>query len=185
MPKIELQTCIKAPKQIVFDLARSIDLHKISTEQTKEEAIAGVTSGLIGLGEFVTWRAKHFGIYQKLTSKITEFESPNYFIDEMTQGAFKSFKHEHRFSEANGVTEMIDIFEYKSPFGILGRLGDMLFLEKYMTALLVKRNKSIMVYAESKKNGKKSYQLNDKDLYFDIFSKNFNIILYFFHLEVN
>lgn len=74
MPKIELHTKIKADKKIVFNLSRSIDLHKISTEQTKEEAIHGVTSGLIGMDESVTWRAKHFGFYHKLTSKITEFE---------------------------------------------------------------------------------------------------------------
>jgi len=40
-------------------------------------------SGLIGMNDSVTWRAKHFGVYQKSTSKITEFERPNYFVDEM------------------------------------------------------------------------------------------------------
>lgn len=93
MPKIELQTEIKAERKIVFDLSRSIDLHQLSTAKTDEKAIAGKTSGLIDLGESVTWRAKHFGIYQNLTSKITEFESPNFFVDEMLKGAFKSFKH--------------------------------------------------------------------------------------------
>ena len=73
MPIIELRTEINANIEIVFDLSRSIDLHKISTEYTNETAIAGKTSGLIGLNESVTWRAKHFWIYQKLTSKITEF----------------------------------------------------------------------------------------------------------------
>ena len=94
MPKIVLKTEINAKKEIVFDLSRSINLHKISTEHTDEEAIAGVTSGLIGLNEWVTWRARHFGINQNLTTKITEFEYPNFFSDEMVKGAFKSFKHE-------------------------------------------------------------------------------------------
>lgn len=88
MPIINLHTEIKAEKEVVFDLSRSIDLHKISTEQTSEEAIAGKTSGLIGLHESVTWRAKHFGIYQNLTSKITKFDRPNYFVDEMVKGRF-------------------------------------------------------------------------------------------------
>tara|TARA_B100002049_G_scaffold32349_1_gene21139 strand:+ start:1044 stop:1343 length:300 start_codon:yes stop_codon:yes gene_type:complete len=90
MPRIGLQTKIKADKEIVFDLSRSIDLHKISTEHINETAIAGKTSGLIGLDESVTWRAKHFGIYQRLTSKITEFDRPNYFADEMVNGAFRN-----------------------------------------------------------------------------------------------
>ena len=73
MPRIKLQIHIKAERDIVFDLSRSIDLHKISTEHTNEEAVAGKTSGLISMNESVTWRAKHFGVYQNLTSKITKY----------------------------------------------------------------------------------------------------------------
>ena len=151
MPKIFLQTKIKSNKQIVFDLSRSIDLHKITTQHTNEDAIAGRTSGLIELNETVTWRAKHYGFYQRLTSKITAFESPNSFVDEMEKGAFKSFKHEHIFSETPYGTLMTDIFEYESPLGIFGRLADQLFLQKYMTNLLSKRNQIIKEFAETDK----------------------------------
>jgi len=151
MPRIVLITEIKADIKIVFDLCRSVDLHKISTVQTNEEAIAGKTSGLIELNESVTWRAKHFGIYQKLTSKITEFDRPNYFADEMVNGAFKRFKHEHHFAELNGGTVMTDYFDYESPFGFLGKLADKIFLEKYMTQLLKKRNLTIKAFAESER----------------------------------
>jgi ligand-binding SRPBCC domain-containing protein len=151
MPTIELRTEIKANKEIVFDISRSIDLHKISTEQTNETAIAGKISGLIGLNENVTWRAKHFGIFQKLTSKITEFDRPNYFADEMVSGAFSEFKHEHHFVGLNGGTLMIDFFFYKSPLGILGKLADIIFLEKYMTDLLTERNRIVKEFAETDK----------------------------------
>ena len=151
MPKIELQTEIKADRKVVFDLSRSIDLHKISTKQTNEEAIAGKTCGLIGMDGSVTWRAKHFGIYQKLTSKITEFDRPNFFVDEMVKGAFKEFKHEHHFSELNNGTLMTDIFEYNLPFGILGKIADKLFLKKYMSELLTERNRVVKEFAESEK----------------------------------
>lgn len=150
MPVIELRTNIKANRQIVFDLARSIDLHKVSTAHTNEEAIAGKKSGLIGAGESVTWRAKHFGVYQTLTSRITEFNPPNFFVDEMVNGAFKRFRHEHRFeSNENGSTVMVDVFDYSSPLGILGRITDRLFLENYMKGLLEKRNETIKEFAES------------------------------------
>ncbi|GAK77782.1 uncharacterized conserved protein [Nonlabens ulvanivorans] len=151
MPRIELLTKIKANKEIVFDLSRSIDLHKISTEQTNEEAVAGKISGLIGLNESVTWRARHFGIYQKLTSKVTEYNRPNYFADEMINGAFSEFKHEHHFSESHSGTLMTDIFDYKSPFGNLGKLVDKLFLKGYMTELLSERNKIVKEFAETDK----------------------------------
>ena len=151
MPRIELRTEIKANKEIVFDLARSIDLHKISTEHTNETAIAGKTNGLIELNESVTWRAKHFGLYQILTSKITEFDRPNYFADEMVSGAFSEFKHEHHFENLNGGTLMTDFFDYKSPLGILGKLADKIFLEKYMIDLLSERNRIVKEFAESDK----------------------------------
>lgn len=151
MPLIEIETEIFARKKIVFDLARSIDLHKISTLKTNETAIAGRTSGLIDLGESVTWRAKHLGVNQKLTTKITQFNSPNYFVDEMTKGAFKNFKHEHIFNEIKGRTIMIDKFQYSSPFGFLGRIIDTIFLEKYMTKFLTERNVIIKEFAESNK----------------------------------
>jgi len=151
MPRIELRTEINASKKIVFDLSRSVDLHKISTEQTNEEAISGKTSGLIEMNESVTWRAKHFGITQTLTSKIIEFEKPNYFADEMVNGAFKRFKHEHHFSDSQNGTLMTDFFDYESPLGILGRIADNLFLRKYMTELLMQRNLIIKEFAESNK----------------------------------
>lgn len=149
MPIISLKTHIKASRSIVFDLSRSIDLHKISTEHTNEEAIAGVTSGLIGMGESVTWRAKHFGIYQKLTSRITAFEQPSYFVDEMEKGIFKYFKHEHIFETFGDETIMKDVFDYESPLGMLGKLADRLFLKDYMRRLLEKRNEVIKEFAES------------------------------------
>ena len=149
MPIIEIKTYISADIQTCFDLARNIDFHKASMEHSNEKAIAGKTSGLIGLGEWVTWEAKHFGIEQQLTSKITEFESPNRFTDEQVKGAFKSFKHEHVFiSEEKGKTLMIDIFEFQSPYGTFGKLANQLFLKRYMTNLLTTRNGFLKQKAE-------------------------------------
>lgn len=149
MPKIELITEIKAPIDICFDLSRSIDLHKRSVQHTKEEAIDGITSGLIGPNEFVTWRAKHFGIWLNLTSKITEFNRPYYFVDEMVDGLFKSFRHEHHLKEKGDNTILIDYFSFQSPLGLLGSFVDMIVMEKYMTKFLKQRNKIIKEVAES------------------------------------
>ncbi|WP_375560981.1 cell division protein [Bernardetia sp. OM2101] len=151
MPTIEITTFIQNSQEVAFDLSRSIDLHKISTQKTNEEAIAGKTKGLIELNEWVTWRAKHFGVYQKLTSKITTFDRPHSFTDEMTKGIFSFFKHQHIFKKTKNGVEMIDIFDYKSPFGIFGKLADSIFLEKYMTNLLKDRNQIIKEFAESDK----------------------------------
>jgi ligand-binding SRPBCC domain-containing protein len=148
MPLIELTTAIHAPINRCFDLARSIDLHKLSTEGTQEEAIAGVKSGLIGKGEQVTWRAKHFGVTQHLTSKITEFQSPYRFRDEMLDGVFKMIRHDHLFEESGDKTIMRDKFEFESPAGFLGLIVNKLILEKYLRNLLIKRNRMIKEVAE-------------------------------------
>ncbi|MBB5397051.1 SRPBCC family protein [Mucilaginibacter sp. AK015] len=150
MPKIELSTTINAAIQCCFDVSRDIDIHMASTAHTGEKAIAGRTSGLIELGETVTWRAKHFGIWQNLTSKITEFNSPYFFVDEMVEGAFKSFRHEHYFDKIDdNQTLMKDVFIFKSPLSVFGNLADWLFLKQYMTNLLVKRNLVIKKEAEA------------------------------------
>ncbi|MBT1695946.1 SRPBCC family protein [Fulvivirgaceae bacterium PWU4] len=149
MPIIELRTTIHAPVERCFDLARSIDLHKQSTEGTHEEAIAGVTSGLIGFGEQVTWRAKHFGITQTLTSKITAFQYPHHFRDEMLNGAFRMIRHDHHFEATAGSTIMYDKFEFESPGGIVGVLFNKLILIRYLRNLLIKRNQMIKTVAET------------------------------------
>ncbi|WP_316830004.1 SRPBCC family protein [Pedobacter aquatilis] len=151
MPEIELITEINASIEVCFDLARSIDLHKISTAHTNEEAIAGRTKGLINLNETVTWQATHFGIKQKLTSKITAFNKPYSFVDEQTEGIFKSINHKHSFEQVEGITVMKDIFTFSSPFGIFGKVFNKLVLTNYLKKLLVNRNQVIKSFAETEK----------------------------------
>lgn len=149
MPKIEIEVEINAPIERVFDLARCIDLHEESMAQTNEKAVGGVTKGLINLDETVTWEATHFGIRQKLTSKITAFDRPKYFQDAMLKGAFEGFTHDHFFIEKDGKVLMKDVFDYRSPLGFLGHIADFLFLESYMKELLTNRNLLIKRIAES------------------------------------
>ena len=122
----------------------------ITTEKTNEKAIAGRTTGLVEQGDTVTWEATHLGIRQKLGSKISIVRPPHYFADEQIFGAFNRFYHEHIFEEQAGKTIMIDKFDYTAPFGVLGKLANVLFLKKYMTRFLIKRNAIIKQYAETK-----------------------------------
>lgn len=149
MAIIELTTLIKAPRERVFDLSRSIDAHTASAEGTGEKAIAGVTSGLIGENQQVTWEARHLGIRQHLTVRITQVDRPNSFHDEMLKGAFKSMKHDHVFKEHPEGTELYDYFEFHSPFWILGSFVDWIFLKAYMRKFLVKRNEILKRMCES------------------------------------
>ncbi|MBI3518289.1 MAG: SRPBCC family protein [Bacteroidetes bacterium] len=151
MPTITLSTHIKSSIDICFDLSTSIDLHKLSTAQTNEEAIAGTTTGLIKLNETVTWQATHFGIRQHLTTKITAYQKPFHFRDEQIKGVFKLMKHDHYFEQQGDEVIMKDVFEFESPFGIIGKLFNKLVLTQYMTRFLIMRNELIKKFAESDK----------------------------------
>jgi ligand-binding SRPBCC domain-containing protein len=148
MATIHLTTKINAPAEKCFDLSRNIDMHIRSMQQSDEKAIAGVTNGLIGLNESVTWKARHFGLMMTMTVKITGLNYPAYFVDEMVKGPFKKLRHTHSFENIDGYTLMMDDFEFESPMGFLGKLADSLFLKRYMKKLLETRNAELKKAAE-------------------------------------
>ena len=141
MTVIRQETHINGPIERCFDASRDLDLHVKSTDGTHEQAVptGGLTSGLMGPGQTVTWRATHFGVPQSMTMTITGFDPPHRFIDEMVKGPFKSIRHLHEYTEKDGVTVMKDVFEYQVPFGPLGKLVDLLVLKRHMTGLLTNR----------------------------------------------
>ncbi len=145
----ELSDDIKAPIDRVFGLAASIDFHLESFKDSGEQAIAGVTHGLIGLGETVTWKAKHFGMTWTMTSKITELERPTRFTDEQERGPFKSFRHVHVFTETPEGTRMVDHVSFQAPFGPIGRLVEKLVLGRYLRQLIQLRNDELKRAAET------------------------------------
>lgn len=149
MTTIIVETSIDATAERCFDLARDIGLHCQTTSKTKERAVAGVTSGLIEFGQTVTFEAVHFGVRQRLTSKVVEFEKPIYFVDEMTQGIFVSMRHIHEFVAQDNSILMRDTVTWKSPLGILGIIADGLFLKRYMTKFITERGLALKQIAEN------------------------------------
>jgi ligand-binding SRPBCC domain-containing protein len=152
MVRLEELTVIRAPIERCFDLARSVEVHLAGNIHWGEAALAtgGVTSGLIGLGQRVTWRARHFGVRQKLTSEITAMDRPAYFQDTMLRGAFRSMSHDHIFRAlSRDETEMRDVLSFAAPLGLVGRLAERAVLQRYMLALLAERNAVIREIAES------------------------------------
>jgi ligand-binding SRPBCC domain-containing protein len=147
MGVIRLETVIVAPVERCFDLARDLDFHLRSLSHTGERAVAGRTSGLIELGESVTWEARHFGVRQRLTTKITAMDRPRYFRDEMTAGAFAAFAHDHWFEQRDdvgrSVTVMIEELVFRSPYGLLGWVVDALVMQRYLRRLLEGRNREL------------------------------------------
>jgi ligand-binding SRPBCC domain-containing protein len=151
MSFIQLTTFIEAPIERVFDLSRSIELHKGSMQRFNEKCAAGKQTGLLELNETVTWQAKHLMKERQLTTKITAMQKPFSFIDEQVSGDFVSLKHEHYFKPAQNGTIMIDQFYFQVPYGVIGKWVSRFYLTRYITKLLEQRNQFIKEVAESNK----------------------------------
>jgi ligand-binding SRPBCC domain-containing protein len=151
MPTITVETKIDAPVELCFDLARDIDVHCATAARTQERVVDGKTSGLLELGDQITFEAVHFGIRQRLCSKIVEYDRPRRFTDQMVSGAFKSLRHVHEFESSEDSTVMRDTLEWESPFGILGVLADRLAVERHMRNFLIERNQELKKIAEKKR----------------------------------
>ena len=153
MPLIVLETLIAAPPERCFDLSIDVDVHQASVSRTRERAIAGVMAGRMGLGDQVTWEARHLGRTWRTTSRITEYERPARFVDEMVAGPFSTFRHEHVFQASDGGTAMADRLFYKSPMGPLGLIADVMGLTRYLRSMLLVRNHYIKGAAERLETG--------------------------------
>jgi ligand-binding SRPBCC domain-containing protein len=143
-----LETLIAAPVDRCFDLARSIDLHMASTDWTGKRAIAGITSGLIGPGQEVTWEGRYFGLTLHHASRITQYDRPCHFQDCMLRGRFRRFCHDHYFDSSDGGTVMRDEMEFAAPYGMIGWMVERAVLKSHMADLLESRNNTIKVTAE-------------------------------------
>jgi ligand-binding SRPBCC domain-containing protein len=149
METIRLATWIDAPVERCFLLSLSIDLHIASARRTREKAIGGATSGLIGEGETVTFQGRHFGVPLTHTSRIEILRPYSHFRDVMVSGVFRRFEHDHHFAPMDEGTRMRDEVHFVAPWGPLGRIAAKLFLRRYLTAFLVERNAAIKQAAES------------------------------------
>ena len=150
MGRIELAMVVRAPIERCFDLSRSVDAHVQSTASTGERAVGGVLTGLMALGDTVTWEARHFGVRQRLTSRITAFTYPSHFRDSQVSGAFSGFDHDHHFVQlTDSTTEIRDVFVFAAPFGPLGAMVERILLTDYMRRFLMVRNQALKELLES------------------------------------
>jgi ligand-binding SRPBCC domain-containing protein len=140
----------RRPRDVVFDLSLDVDAHSASLADSNERAIGGVTTGQIGLGEDVTWRAIHFGLPFTMTSRVTDLDRPSRFVDRQVRGPFRCFDHEHVFEPDNGGTLMVDRVSFDAPAGVIGRVVERLVLGPYLERLIETRGRFLKTEAEKR-----------------------------------
>lgn len=150
MARIELEMMVQAPPEACYALALNVQAHLASTHQTGERLVAGPADGQLKLGDVVTWEARHLGIRQRLTVRISAATPPHHFRDELVRGAFRTLRHDHYFEAVPGGTRVRDVFEFSSPLGFVGGWFDKLFLKRYLTRFLRARNALLKQQLEQK-----------------------------------
>lgn len=135
------RTILPASPTRCFDLSLDVDFHLDSFEDSGEQVVGGVRAGGMALGDDVTWRARHFGVWWTMKTQITAFDRPNSFVDEQMKGPFKRFHHLHLFNDlGDETTEMIDEIEFEAPLGPLGTIAERAVLGRYLPHLIDIRN---------------------------------------------
>jgi ligand-binding SRPBCC domain-containing protein len=154
MPRFEVTTDITAPPQRVFDVSLEVDVHTGSMAGSGEQAVGGVTSGRLSGGDTVTWQARHFGLRWRMTSRISAYDPPRYFVDEQVTGPFRRWWHAHHFEpDGHGGTRMRDVVHFAAPLGPLGTIAELVVLNRYMTRLIHVRNHYVKAIAEGHPGG--------------------------------
>jgi ligand-binding SRPBCC domain-containing protein len=148
---ITIYTFISAPQDVCFDLALDVSAHMKSASFSGERLVEpGRTSGMLQLGDLVTFEGRHFGIRQRFTTRIIELQRPDSFVDEMVRGSFKSLRHVHKFHIEDDQTVMRDTLTWDPPLGILGDIADVLFLRRHMERFVRKKQTQLKRLAEEK-----------------------------------
>ena len=145
---IKVTTGIAAPAPIVFSMALNMDVHARSLARSRETAVTSSGRAVLGLGDEVTFTARHWRLRWRMTSRVTELQAPVRFVDEQVRGPFARMRHEHVFFSEGGGTRMVDHVEFAAPLGVVGRLVDTLLLRRYLTALIVERAAYLKAAAE-------------------------------------
>lgn len=150
MTRFEVTTTIAAPAERVFDISLDIEIHTASMADSGEKAIGGITSGRMTLGDTVTWQARHFGLRWQMTSMISAYDRPGYFVDEQVDGPFKRWRHTHHFDpDGSGGTVMRDVIDFAAPLGPVGTIAELAVLDWYMPRLIKIRNAEVKTAAEA------------------------------------
>jgi ligand-binding SRPBCC domain-containing protein len=155
---IKDSTHIRAPVERCFLLStslkiveRELGMHPAAATYVDEEGVSRGTrtEGLVVGGDRVRWEGWQLGLPQYHVSLISEFEPNRHFQDRMIAGRFKSFCHDHEFTEIGGQVLLKDRIRFAMPLGIAGKLVGKYVMVPHIQGLLRRRFALLKRIAES------------------------------------
>lgn len=153
MTTVRVETLIHAPPELCFDLTRDVHVHNETAAFTQERVLTDHPTGLLELGDMVTFEARHLGVRQRLTARITEFDRPHRFVDEVEESIFRSLRHQHLFQAVKEGTLMTDVIEFRTSIWALGVLSERLVVGPHLRRFLKRRNQALKEIAEARHGG--------------------------------
>ena len=81
-------------------------------------------------GQLIDYSIKLLGKKIRWRTMITEYIPKVKFVDQQLKGPYSMWHHTHEFKDVDGKVEMTDEIYYVMPFGVLGRLVNLLFVRR-------------------------------------------------------
>src|SRR6188508_1510958 len=120
---------IARPREEVFDFFSDAENLELITPPQLNIQILTPTPLKTQKGTLIDYRIRLRGLPIKWRTEITSWDPPHAFIDEQLSGPYKQWIHEHRFTEIDAGTTLIeDNVRYRLPLEPFGDLG--LFIVK-------------------------------------------------------
>lgn len=85
-----------------------------------------------------------FGVSTTWVTEITHVKEPEYFVDEQRFGPYALWHHKHFIKPIENGVEMVDIVDYKIPFGFLGQLAQPLVVSPKLKEIFEYRREALI-----------------------------------------
>lgn len=122
-----------------------LNLAKITPSQMKFKVTSNhLADTKIYPGMIITYKVSPvLGIKMNWMTEITQVKDGEYFVDEQRVGPYALWHHEHHFKAIKGGVLMTDMLHYAVPYGIIGRLGNTLLVNKEVKKIFTYREKAV------------------------------------------
>ena len=121
MPVFESRTELNASVEQLFDfLIHPANLQKIAPPEMQFVFVE--PPEVIHAGCRLTCKAQAYGMIQKLTYEIVEFDAPTKFREQMVEGPLKRWLHDYIIEPHStpGAVTLVNRIDFEPPGGILG-----------------------------------------------------------------
>jgi ligand-binding SRPBCC domain-containing protein len=141
------EIAVTAPIERCFLLSTSL---AIVQRELGMRPVRGRTTGLVTGGDSVRWQGWQMGLPQYHESLIEAFDPPVFFRDRMIDGRFRTFEHDHRFTDhGNGMVVLADELRFTMPLGWPGEMVGRWIMVPHIRGLMGRRFRLLKRIAES------------------------------------